>query len=95
VGGNVGDDYVWMLDAVDYATTWVSTRAMWNRGQEGTLSTLVDLEQNLAFPLLGLDSDNGGEFLNYHVMARCKSGKRFIDKRARSCAANWIEKPRG
>jgi hypothetical protein len=68
-GGNIAGDYVWMLDAVDYATTWVSTRAMWNRGQEGTLSALADLEQNLPFPLLGLDSDNGGEFLNYHVLA--------------------------
>jgi hypothetical protein len=75
-GGNAGGDYVWMLDAVDYATTWVSTRAMWNRGQEGTLRALVDLEQNLPFPLLGLDSDNGGEFLNYHVLA-------WLQKRAR------------
>lgn len=68
-GGNAAGDYVWMLDAVDYATTWVSTRAMWNRGQEGTLAALTDLEQCLPFPLLGLDSDNGGEFLNYHVLA--------------------------
>jgi hypothetical protein len=68
-GGSAAGDYVWMLDAVDYATTWVSTRAMWNRGQEGTLAALADLEQCLPFPLLGLDSDNGGEFLNYHVLA--------------------------
>lgn len=68
-GGNAAGDYVWMLDAVDYATTWVSTRAIWNRGQEGTLAALADLEQCLPFPLLGLDSDNGGEFLNYHVLA--------------------------
>jgi hypothetical protein len=68
-GGSVAGDFVWMLDAVDYATTWVSTRAMWNRGQEGTLLALADLEKCLPFPLLGLDSDNGGEFLNYHVMA--------------------------
>jgi hypothetical protein len=68
-GGSAAGDYVWMLDAVDYATAWVSTRAMWNRGQEGTLSALADLEQSLPFPLLGLDSDNGGEFLNYHVLA--------------------------
>lgn len=68
-GGSASGDYVWMLDAVDYATTWVSTRAMWNRGQEGTLAALIDLEQCLPFPLLGLDSDNGGEFLNYHVLA--------------------------
>jgi hypothetical protein len=29
---------------------------------------LQDIEQNLPFALLGLDSDNGGEFLNYPVM---------------------------
>ena len=67
-GGSVAGDFVWMVDAVDYATTWVSTRAMWNRGQEGTLAALADLERCLPFPLLGLDSDNGGEFLNYHVL---------------------------
>lgn len=68
-GGNSSGDYVWMLDGVDYATTWVSTRAMWGRGQEGTLVALADLEKCLPFPLLGLDSDNGGEFLNWHVLA--------------------------
>lgn len=77
-GGSVAGDFVWMLDAVDYATTWVTTRAMWNRGQEGTLAALVDLEQCLPFPLLGLDSDNGGEFLNYHVLAWLHKRKRPV-----------------
>jgi hypothetical protein len=68
-GGSVAGDFVWMLDAVDYATTWVSVRAIWNRGQAATLEALKDLEACLPFALLGLDSDNGGEFLNYHVLA--------------------------
>jgi hypothetical protein len=67
-GGRVGGDFIWMVDAVDYVTAWVSVRAMWNRGQDSTLEALKDLEQNLPFALLGLDSDNGGEFLNYHVL---------------------------
>lgn len=67
-GGNVAGEFVWMLDGVDYATTWVEVRAIWGRGQVGTLAALQDLEQNLPFTLLGLDSDNGGEFLNYHVI---------------------------
>jgi len=53
------------LDGVDYATTWVELRAMWGRGQAGTLAALRDVEASLPFELLGLDSDNGGEFLNY------------------------------
>ncbi|MBK9140539.1 MAG: integrase [Verrucomicrobia bacterium] len=68
-GGSVAGEFVWMLDGVDYATTWVELRAMWGRGQAGTLAALRDLEGTLPFALLGLDSDNGGEFLNHHVLS--------------------------
>jgi hypothetical protein len=68
-GGSVAGEFVWMVDAVDYATTWVEMRAMWGRGQAGTLTALRDMEASLPFELLGLDSDNGGEFLNYHVLS--------------------------
>jgi len=68
-GGSVAGEFVWMVDGVDYATTWVEVRAMWGRGQSGTLAALRDVEASLPFELLGLDSDNGGEFLNHHVMS--------------------------
>jgi hypothetical protein len=67
-GGSVAGEFVWMVDGVDYATTWVEVRAMWGRGQVGTLAALQDVEASLPFSLLGLDSDNGGEFLNHHVL---------------------------
>jgi hypothetical protein len=57
-----------MLDGVDQATTWVEVRALWGRGQASTLTALQDIEAGLPFPLLGLDSDNGGEFINHHVL---------------------------
>ena len=67
-GGSVAGEFVWMHDGVDYATTWVEVRAIWGRGQAGTLAALQNIEACLPFALLGLDSDNGGEFLNHHVM---------------------------
>src|SRR5512137_3037165 len=67
-GGSVAGEFVWMVDGVDYATTWVEVRAMWGRGQVGTLAALQDVEASLPFSLLGLDSDNGGEFINHHVL---------------------------
>jgi hypothetical protein len=67
-GGSVAGEFVWMVDGVDHATTWVEVRAMWGRGQVGTLAALQDVEASLPFSLLGLDSDNGGEFLNHHVL---------------------------
>lgn len=75
-GGSVAGEFVWMVDGVDYATTWVEVRAIWGRGQAGTLAALQDIESSLPFALLGLDSDNGGEFLNHHVM-------RWLQKRPR------------
>jgi hypothetical protein len=75
-GGSVAGEFVWMVDGVDYATTWVELQAMWGRGQIGTLAALREMEASLPFDLLGLDSDNGGEFLNYHVM-------RWLQKRSR------------
>jgi len=66
-GGSVAGEFVWMVDGVDYATTWVEVRAMWGRGEVSTLAALRDMEASLPFALLGLDSDNGGEFLNHHV----------------------------
>lgn len=75
-GGSVAGEFVWMVDGVDYATAWVEVRAMWGRGQAGTLAALQDVEASLPFALLGLDSDNGGEFINHHVM-------HWLQKRAR------------
>src|SRR6185503_18065157 len=74
--GSVAGEFVWMVDGVDYATTWVEVRAIWGRGQAGTLAALQDIEGSLPFSLLGLDSDNGGEFLNHHVM-------KWLQQRAR------------
>jgi hypothetical protein len=77
-GGSVAGEFVWMVDGVDYATTWVEVRAMWGRGQAGTLAALQDVEASLPFDLLGLDSDNGGEFLNHHVLSWLQKRKRPV-----------------
>jgi hypothetical protein len=75
-GGSTAGEFVWMLDGVDQETTWVELRPLWGRGQAATLAALQDIEVGLPFPLLGLDSDNGGEFINHHVL-------RWLQKRAR------------
>src|SRR5215467_9203551 len=48
-GGSVAGEFVWMVDGVDYATTWVEVRAMWGRGQASTLAALQDIEASLPF----------------------------------------------
>jgi hypothetical protein len=71
-GGALDDLHLWMLDAVDIRTDWTELRALENRGQACTLEQIAHLERSLPFALLGLDSDNGGEFINHHLVAYLK-----------------------
>jgi hypothetical protein len=68
-GGRLDDQHLWMLDAVDIRTDWTELRALENRGRACTLQQIAHLEQSLPFALLGVDSDNGGEFINHHLAA--------------------------
>lgn len=77
-GGCLDDRHAWMLDGVDIRTDWTEQRALENRGQHCTLAQLQDVEQSLPFPLRGLDSDNGGEFINHHVVSWLQQRKRPV-----------------
>jgi hypothetical protein len=77
-GGALDDLHLWMLDAVDIRTAWVELRALENRGQHCTLAQIRDLEASLPFRLLGVDSDNGGEFINHHLVAYLGQRKRPV-----------------
>lgn len=68
-GGALDDRHLGRLDAVDIRTGWVELRALENRSQHCTWAQIRDLEAGLPFPLLGVDSDNGGEFINHHLAA--------------------------
>jgi hypothetical protein len=71
-GGSAAGEVIWMLDTTDICTTWVEMRAMFGRGQHAAVEQLAHIEGLLPFPWLGLDSDNGGEFINYHVLRWCQ-----------------------
>lgn len=67
-GGSLDDRHSWMFDGVDIHTTWNEMRALPNRSEAATLLQIRDVEESLPFPLCGLDSDNGGEFINHHLV---------------------------
>ena len=56
--------YLTTLCAVDVATGWSECVGVWGKGQERVGAGVHRLRQRLPFPLLGLDSDNGSEFIN-------------------------------
>lgn len=74
-GGSTAGEYVNTVDFVDIATTWTEQRAVWGKGETAVLEQIKDVEASLPFAMLGFDSDNGGEFLNYHLL------RHFTDNR--------------
>jgi len=60
--------FIYTLDLVDIATGWTEQRAVWGKGETGVVEQIENIENNLPFPLLGFDSDNGGEFINHHLI---------------------------
>lgn len=74
-GGTAAGDYCQTLDLTDIATTWTETMAVRNKAQAWVFAALKKLRQNLPFSLLGIDSDNGSEFINQYLLDYCKDQK--------------------
>lgn len=66
-GNSMAGSFAWSLTVTDIASTWTENRAVWNKGAEGVVTQIQDIEQSVPFSLLGFDSDNGNEFLNHHL----------------------------
>jgi hypothetical protein len=67
-GNSLGGDFIWSITLTDIATGWTENRAVWNKGAQGVLNQVTDIEKELPFPILGFDCDNGSEFLNWHLV---------------------------
>lgn len=72
-GDNTYGEYVHSLTLTDVATGWTECLALRNRGQQVVFAALVRARTQLPFPLLGIDSDNGGEFINAHLLRYCQA----------------------
>lgn len=71
-GGNSSGDYCQSLDVTDVASTWTETEAVINKAQIWVFNALKSIRARLPFPLFGIDSDNGSEFINSHLLNYCK-----------------------
>ena len=74
-GGLTAGDYCQTLDLTDIATTWTETQAVRNKAQAWVFTALKEMRQKLPFSLLGIDSDNGSEFINKDLVQYCQQQK--------------------
>lgn len=71
-GNAASGTYIFSLNITDIYSGWVETRAVMGKGAKAVVAALVALEAALPFPLKGIDSDNGAEFTNDHLVRYCK-----------------------
>jgi len=74
-GESTHGKYLETLDVVDVATGWCECIVPRNQGQQAIFAALLEIRQRFPVPLLGIDSDNDGAFINQHLQRYCAEEK--------------------
>ena len=72
-GDRADGEFVHTLNLTDIHTTWVERGALVGKSQVRVQQTLDRLRGALPFRLCGIDSDNGSEFINAHLVRYCRT----------------------
>ena len=70
-GGNASGDYAHTLTVTDITTGWTENRAIRNKAYKWVEQAMIDIIDSFPFPIVGIDSDNGSEFINHHMVTFC------------------------
>lgn len=70
-GESASGEYLHSLVLTDIATQWTECVALPNRGEQAVSAAIAHARTLLPVPVLGLDSDNGGEFIDHHLYRYC------------------------
>ena len=74
-GNSATGEFLYSLNLTDISSGWTESHAVMGRGETGVLDAIQEMQKALPFPILGLDSDNGGEFINHHLWRYCQREK--------------------
>jgi hypothetical protein len=70
-GGNSSGEFCFTLTVTDIATGWTINRSVKNKAAIWVFEAIEHVIGQFPFPILGIDSDNGSEFINAHLLAYC------------------------
>ena len=74
-GNTTEGQYLNTLTCTDISTGWTDVTALPRRSKEAVSQAIHRMRQRLPFPLLGIDSDNGSEFINDLLYGYCLDEK--------------------
>jgi hypothetical protein len=70
-GGRAVGEHAWTLTVTDIATGWTENRSLPSKALKWVMAALDDITATMPFPIRGIDSDNGSEFINFHLLNWC------------------------
>jgi hypothetical protein len=70
-GGNPVGEFCFTLTVTDIPTGWTVNRSVRNKAAKWVFEALEHVTAVFPFPILGIDSDNGSEFINAHLFQYC------------------------
>jgi len=70
-GSNASGEYCFTLTVTDIPTGWTVNRSVRNKAAKWVFEALQHVTAVFPFPILGIDSDNGSEFINDHLFQYC------------------------
>jgi len=86
-GGNAAGEHAYTLTVTDIATGWTENRSVPNKARKWVIAALDEISKILLFPLRGVDSDNGSEFINHHLLEWCEKRQiTFTRSRPGNCS---------
>ena len=71
-GSCASGEFAHTLNLTDIHTTWTESVAQLGKAEIRVRDGLDSIRKDLPFDLVGIDSDNGSEFLNHHLVRYCK-----------------------
>lgn len=74
-GGNSFGEFCFTLTVTDVATGWTVNRSVRNKAAIHVVEAIKHVTARFPFPVLGIDSDNGSEFINAHLYDYCIAEK--------------------
>ncbi len=71
-GGNAAGKHAYTLTVTDIATGWTENRSVPDKTRRRVVAALEAITKVMPFPVVGVDSDNGSEFINHTLLAWCQ-----------------------
>jgi len=74
-GARASGQFCQTLTVTDVGSGWTEARALLNNAHRWVKERIIQTREDLPFPMLGIDSDNGGEFINHQLLDWCVQNK--------------------